>query len=249
MIRGGVAAESGGDATRVTRLADRVVAETREPAPMGTPAPQVVWGGIDGAAWLDIHLAWRLARARNLRIKGRFSGEAPVEDAESVRAVLLLFAESDPQPRAVVVSRDVDGRPARIEGLEQAANSRVWPFEVLGALADPEIEAWCVAAFVPASKQENDALLSVRRRLGFDPTLYPERLTSGSATQKKDAKRTLDELNAGGRDADERLQDAPLTRLRERGQRCGLTRFIEQVETRLGPLLDVDAAASAEHGS
>src|SRR5262249_26221444 len=100
---------------------------------------------------------------------------------------------------------------------------RPWPFAVVAALAQPEIEAWCVAIWVPENDREQAACDGERRRLGFDPTLHPHDLSSGSGP--KDAKSVLACLTASGRTADERWADFPLDRA-ARTSACGLQEFV-----------------------
>ncbi|MGK4002750.1 hypothetical protein WMF31_09020 [Sorangium sp. So ce1036] len=154
--------------------------------------------------------------------------------------MLLLFAEEDEPPRAVVIARDLDGRPERAEGFAQAAadSKRTWPFEVVvGALAEPEVEAWLVAAWDPEDDSERQRLAALCGELHFDPCAKPERLTSKNEADRKDAKRVLAALTATGRDAGARWADAPVERLESRGASCGLTRFVREVRQHLVPVV------------
>lgn len=233
MILLGIAAESGGDARHITHLTDRIILEGAH-----WITPEVLdayrrWGGVEGEADLDMHSAYVRARARKLPVYGHFSGEPGSEDAASVRAALMLFAEDERRPDAVIIARDMDDRPARADGFAEASADRAWPFAVIGALATPELEAWRVAAVQTESPEDQIAWDQVRQRIGFDPTLYPERLTSKHLIDKRDAKRILTDLTSSGRSPDDRWSDVPLSRLRERGGSCGLRVFMDGVQTHI----------------
>lgn len=120
----GIAAESEGDTRIVQGLVDRMlieeiewVADTfeacRKPILDDGLSPCRSWRGVQGSAWLDLHRVSDLARKRGLRIYGRFDGEPGAEDARMHRAALLLFAEEDEPPKAVVIARDMDRKDAK----------------------------------------------------------------------------------------------------------------------------------------
>lgn len=238
MMRLGVAGESESDVAKVTALADRLVEEG-----VDWIDPEVIdafrrWCGLGDSAWVDLHKVQRLARRKGLRLYGHFDGEPGALDASMHRALLVLFALESTPPSVVVVARDIDGQDERRAGFEQALGERTWPFEVVGALAAPEIEAWLIAAWTPETAADHAALKEVRAQLGFDPTSSPERLTSGKRTDKKETKRILDLLCATGRSAEERWEDTPLDeRLLSAGRRCGLADFVDGIRDKLLPLL------------
>ncbi len=235
MIRIGLGAESPTDARRVSDLVDRLITTG-----VDWIAPEIldayrVWTGLDGADHMDLHRAKQQATARGIRIYGHFGGEPAEEDAAMIRAALTLFAEEPSPPAAVVIARDTDHRPARLDGFAQATRTCTWPFLVIGALAIPEIEAWLALACAPETPAEKPSHIALRQSLGFDPTLTPERISSRRYEDKKDTKLILDAITAQGRTADERWRAVPLALLRERGGRCGLTAFLDEVEDKLLP--------------
>lgn len=245
----GVAAESAGDARIVQRLADRMlvdgiawVKETSEACrgSMEDPlSPCRTWRGVEGSGWLDVHCASDLARERGLRIYGRFAGDPGEADARMHRAALVLFAEEAEPPAAVVIARDLDRHSERAEGFAQAVAAGSWPFEVvLGALPEPEIEAWLIAAWIPEDDSERKRLAALRGELHFDPCTKPEQLTSKNEADRKDAKRVLAVLTTTGRDALARWEDVPLERLEAHGGACGLARFVHEVRERLVPIVE-----------
>lgn len=245
MTRLGIVAESEGDLPWVCGLADRVLCEE-----VDWVSPEVidayrVWCGHQGRSWMDLHSAWKEARSRSLRCYGRFDGEPGAVDAHMFRAIFLLFLFDDETPDAVVVCRDVDGDEDRIRGFEQASRGPVvwgspqpWPFEVIAAMPKPEIEAWLIAAFSPQIEEERSALAGARRRLGFDPRLQSERLTSRGPEDKKDAKRVLEEISCA---RPERVraswESASLADLTQSGQGCGLAAYIGEVRAKLVPIV------------
>ena len=228
MTRVGIAAESARDLPSLQHLTDRVLRRSSSNA-------ELEWMGPEDSAWLDLHRAQRRARARGMRRYGHFNGEPAAADAMMFYAALWLFAEESQPPSAVIVARDLDDLPERQLGFTQAATERTWPFTSIGALANPEVEAWYIVAWRPESPQDKAALAAARQRLGFDPTLYPERLSSKREQDKRDAKRALRELCATGRSAEERWADAPLEQLRQAGERCGLSGFIADLERLFPP--------------
>lgn len=240
MIRLGIAAESRSDAHKIASLADRVVMERTDWIEESVIDDFRAWAGAEGAAFLDVHRAFETARARRLPLYGHFDGAPGAEDAATTRAALLLFAEETVPPAAVVLGRDLDGRDERARGFAQAAGAHRWPFVVIPALAQPELEAWEIAACKPEGEDEQAAHAQVRQALGFDPVAYPGRLSSRNQTDRRDAKRVLAELTSAGRSAEERWRRAPLADLHHRGADCGLQDFLEGVERDLLPLFGAD---------
>jgi len=243
MTRVGIAAESEGDLSWVCGLADRILCNDVE-----WIEPEVIdsfrtWCGHDGRSWMDVHRVSDEARVRGLRCYGHFDGEPGAIDAHMFRAIFLLFLDEDTRPDAVVVCRDVDGDDERVRGFHQASRGHTirgsvqpWPFSIIGAIASPEIEAWLIAGFSAPTSVEADALAIVRQRIGFDPRLHPERLTSKKPEDKKDAKRVLDEISYDdpGR-VKESWASAPLEALIERGKASGLADYIGDVRSKLVP--------------
>lgn len=233
-MRLGVAGESEQDVLLITGLADRLLTQTVpwiEPEEIDAYRQ---WVGTANEAWLYVGRAFERARAERLPIYGYFRGEPGALDAQMHRAVLHLFANKGPRPAAVVIARDVDGKAERIIGFEQARSDRDWPFAIVGALAQPEVEAWLISAWIPRTPDEQDVLDQARRDLGFDPTSASHLLTSKRATDKKDAKRILDLLSDQDRSAAEECwRTADIERLRQNGRENGLTRFLTETEEQI----------------
>lgn len=167
---------------------------------------------------------------------GHIKGKPLELEAGMWRKVLLLFCHRDPRPDVVLLVRDMDGYRDRMKGMKQARDGFEWPFAVVIAAPEPEIEAWHVAGFEAVSTKEREMLEALRRSLAFDPTLEPHRLTSHPNDAATDAKRVLAALCGGNRDRRRScLADANL--LRQRGASNGLTEFLEEVAARVVPLL------------
>jgi hypothetical protein len=105
----GVAAESAGDAAALKRLVARVL-RAEVPWLEGVIEHVCRWrGASEDEHFLDVHSAFRRARARGLPTWGKFGGQPGAADAVMFRAILLLFAAREPYPEAVVLGRDLDG--------------------------------------------------------------------------------------------------------------------------------------------
>ena len=237
MTRLCIAAEDELDVRRVCGLVDRVLARDVEWIDAAGLDDHRAWTGLGEETWLDLHRARHLARARGFRPFGHFDGRRGAADALMHLAILFLFAEEDVCPEAVVVARDLDDqRDERREGWTEALTDRTWPFEAIGALAAPELEAWLVAAWSADDEGDKARQKSTRRRLGFDPTIHAERLTSKNPADKKDAKRVLEELCAEGRSGDARWESVAVDDIARSGRGCGLASFVAELRGRLVPL-------------
>lgn len=171
-----------------------------------------------------------LAKKHGVVSHGHFAGEAGTFDARAARKALLLFKKLG-MPDAVVLMRDADDQPQRLEGLEQARELFANADRIAVGVAIPEREAWILAGFSPTGDEEQRALARERRRLGFDPSRYPERLRGEG---KRSAKQALANLVGDEREREAQcLRSTPISRLRERGSQCGLTRFLDEIEQRI----------------
>jgi hypothetical protein len=150
------------------------------------------------------------------------------------RKVLLLFCHTNPRPEIVVLARDLDGDPDRRAGIEQVRNGLPWPFAIVAAAPEPEIEGWLVSGFLPKDEHEQARLEEVRRELSFDPTLQSHRLTAHPNAAPTDAKRVLSRLCEDDRER----EHACLTRdvLHQRGDRNGARSFLEEIDQHVLPI-------------
>jgi hypothetical protein len=234
-----VAVEDRGHFDAATRLADRVL---QDALPWCADILDTLrrWGtGPDERPWHYLTKAYEAARERGLKPYGHFDGEPGKPDAAMVRAQLLLFQADladGLQIDGVMLARDIDDDPDRAEGFTQALASK-WPFPVVVALCVPEVEAWLVAGFEAEDASQNERLIAERKHLGFSPPREPHRLSSRKRQDRKDAKAVLDRLCAADHDRRQRCLEAPIAVLHERGRACGLHDFLDEVRTKLVPVL------------
>lgn len=169
-----------------------------------------------------------------IRPQGRIRGEPLKPEAGMWRNVLLLFCHREPRPDIVVLVRDLDGYPARRDGIDQVCKQLRWPFNIVAATPEPEIEAWLVSGFTPSTHGEHTLLAQVRHALSFDPTLDSHRLTSHPNDAPRDAKRVLAQLCLGDRAREAACLDRGV--LHERGALNGARAFLDSIDNDLLPI-------------
>ncbi len=151
---------------------------------------------------------------------------------------LRLFKSLDEPPDGVLLVRDTDDEDGRVPSLERVRASGTWEFEVLLATPDPKRECWVLAGFDPITGDEEAALNEARSFLGFDPRIHAERLTAKRDKGKRNAKKILKRLMRPESEREESCwQQADLDVLKERGRKTRLTAYLEEVSTRLIPML------------
>lgn len=208
------------------------------------------YGGLDEShQYLKWSKAPELFRQAGLRSNRGFGRPIPDPDYVATRKVLLLIEDHHQQSMkdgggvdGVLLFRDGDHQPEQrrrgiqdaradfVESHNASTSSHAWRQHIAIAVAVPMNEAWIAAGFEPTSSSEHEALAAARQALGFAPNESPERLGQGVA------KRVLDQLC---HDLDRRTRcwcETPLDTLRERGQRCGLTQFLDEVREKLATL-------------
>jgi len=247
-----VVSEAVADFKTACILTDRALIEASERAG-GWITPDLIehirqYRGITDATpfvrWIEVKelVAHAEAGGFRIRIRSRFNDGIGQPDADSARKILTLLQARGDVPDAVILSRDLDQSPERLAGLQQAKSLPGWTFVVLLAAADPKLEAWLLAAFQPATREEENRIDSLKQELGFDPRTEAFLLSASLETAKRSAKRVLAALS--GDDASRGhagLTDTPLDILRERGAVTGLRAFLDDVENDLLPLLDPSA--------
>ncbi len=236
----GMVVEGAGDARTVPGLIDRVLLNA-VPAFEGKLEHVRTFRGLDPRASFVMWSAVD-AEVRKLRVPrrhGHFGGEPALEDARTAVLALRGFVAQEPQPAAVFLVRDSDGKPdERKRGLEQARADGDWPFQVLLGVAHRMRECWVLAGFLPQTREERSSLAALRKEIGFDPTAQSDALDASSKTAKKSPKRVLEELTGSDKDREARCwAETDLELLRERGRANGLAAFVSEVEARLAPLL------------
>jgi hypothetical protein len=238
-----VVAEDDGHVRAVTRIVDAVL-EREVPWLAGVlESCRRYRGERDDERWFK--LSWIGSRdlaaitidGTRPRRHGRIAGQPLEPEAKLWRTVLTWFSGLSPRPDVILLVRDLDGAPGKRAGLLQVRDHLAWPFVVVAATPEPEIEAWVVAGFEPCDGPEAAALRIVVAELSFDPTRAPHRLTAHPNDAPRDAKRVLSRLAGGDRDRELAcLDDHP--RLRERGAMTYLPEFLDEIHQRLVPCID-----------
>lgn len=236
----GLVVEGSSDARTMPQIVDRVLVAQ---VPINAEALDGVraYRGLDAAKscvlWRDLE---RISTQRRVpRRHGHFRGEPGVEDARNAVNALQCFVAENPQPAAVILVRDSDGKKdEREKGLEQARTERNWPFEVLVGIAHLMRENWVIGAFDPQDGDETAALTKLRAELGFNPAHRSELLDATNETAKKSPKRVLPLLTNDDheREAD-CFREADIEHLRKTGAGNGLAAFVGEIEEKLVPLV------------
>ncbi|WP_437715080.1 hypothetical protein WMF45_00860 [Sorangium sp. So ce448] len=173
-----LAAEDNGHHAAVTRLTDRVLEGRVEWFQPETRDELRGWRGPT-----QVHAYWALknafhdARSLGLPIRGDFGGEPAQLEAGMIRAQLLLWKRAHlggERIDVVFIARDTDGK-RRLAGAQQAASHGDWEFRIVLAYPEPEIEAWYIAGFEPATEDERARAEEQKLQLGFSPLVRTAR--------------------------------------------------------------------------
>lgn len=171
---------------------------------------------------------------RSVVTLGRFDGVPRDHDEHSTRTLLVTMAAASAE--LVVLLRDRDGVPGREPSVRRAVSAFCSEFRgtlsVCVGIADLEIESWVLSGFVGETSHERECLKGEKARLGFDPTLSPERLTDKHDSDPKSPKRVLDALAPRGQPSrrERCWRETSLVTLRERGAGNGLSAFLNEAE-------------------
>jgi hypothetical protein len=238
--------EAAADCELGCSLADRVVVECIEwirdqPELL---AHQREWTTEDRGIQFRWDAIDDLGRNMDLRVRGGYEdGEQDYPDfkaaVRALRVIRNLFDDVD----AVVLIRDTDDQPDRINGLNQAKNrfdGKPPGFRVLVGAARTKRECWVLSGFIPNDDIETGLLESERQYLGFDPTARSQELTAknNENEDKRSAKRVLRKLTQGSSDREEECwTETPLEQLRSKGESNGLAEYLDQIEDVLVPLI------------
>ena len=124
---------------------------------------------------------------------------------------------------------------SRREGLEQARRQDRSGTSIVVGFAIVEGESWVICGYDPQHEAES----AENRDLGFDPRLRSHELTAcKDDNAPRSPKRVLQVLSGGDRDHEHRCwMEIPLEVLRERGRENGLAAYLDEVRTRLAPLI------------
>lgn len=195
------------------------------------------WVAFAGQPYLELKQVRMLARQHRLQLRGKFDDASGADDALLMRKLFGVVVETGIAIDVLVVARDVDGTDRRT-GFEQARRERKPSFAIVGALAQPESEAWLVCVWSPRDAREREEHASLRRELGFDPIARSQELTSTSDTSRKDTKKVLERLAGSVAAAEEHFRRRSLGELEQAGTENGLADFLRElrpvIRNRLG---------------
>jgi hypothetical protein len=237
----GLACEDNGHFTTVTTLVDAALVSAHGWLD-GVVAACRSWRGVHpGEQWYkyDSDDAFDVSPividGQRIAPRGYVRGERLKPEASMWRKVLLSFCHAKPRPEVVILARDLDGNSDRRAGLVQVRDGLLWPFKIVFAGPQPEVEAWLVSGFEPQNENERRRATAVRNDLSFDPTTESHRLTSHPNDARTDAKRVLELLCGGEPDRrDACLQDRSI--LRSRGSKNGARAFLDEVDQQIVPV-------------
>ena len=244
MILLGLACEDEGHYLAITRLVDDALVRRHDWLMQETVEYCRTWRGYtEGTRWSKCTRdddGPRVVKidGRPVRLHGPIDGKSLAAGARMWRYVLSYFVQLVPRPDVVVLAQDGDGRQQeRVQGLDQVRHAKDlrWPFAIVSAVPEPEIEAWHVAGFEPVNDAERTALAQVRADLSFDPRTESHRLTSQPNDADTDAKRVLARLCGGDADREAACLGDP-ARLRSRGRANGTADFLDEVDRHITPL-------------
>ncbi len=241
----GLVCEGPSDQRTVTRLVERVLSDEVHWL-IDSFSKFIGWRGVlglqDFTSWAGEKGIKGLARDRNLRVHGEFSGQPGSGEALQATKAIRLFKDAqlnkeiDGDLLAIFLIRDTDGDPERRPGLKQARVSSDTNFEIVLGLPHTKRECWILVAFEPEDADDDEALGNLRAALGFDPTEHAQKLTAQKGGAKKNAKRVLNELLQGEhRREDELIESSIIDDLEAAGADVGLAEFIEEIRTRVAP--------------
>jgi len=242
MLKFAVVCEAPADFVIATQLADRQLQLCFEwleyellsfqrnwfdQAPNGAP---LIWAGIK-----------HLSQAAGINSVGFFSGSPAEPDAHTARRAIIYLRQAISDLAAIVLVRDQDDQPSRRNGLEQARSSEPADIPIVIGFAIIERESWVISGFNPQDQTEHERLQAVIQQLGHDPRTHSHRLTACKNDQAlRSPKRVLRLLCGEDPQRDrERFcwQVTPLDTLRDRGTENGLVDYLDEIKTRLAPLI------------
>ncbi len=179
----------------------------------------------------------------NLEITGKWKKFPHLKCARIMLAALKK--NSSRKIDAVILLCDSDKKKLRLEGFEEARNSKPleekhdvsepnhWPFEIIIGVAHPKRECWVLNGFSPKDKREETELENIKNEISFDPCKEAERLNDDKGNPR-DAKRVLKKLTGGNFDRErECWSSSSLEELKMRGTKTGLTNYITELGDRL----------------
>ena len=243
-----VIGEAVADVRIACALADRVI---REEGPdwlrEQNPDWLRTWSGLQPnsshSTWGEIRqLSKRFPELTYLRRPNNLGDkrEPPPDYAPARKAILLsALLRSEQFPAAIVLVRDLDHQPERMEGMERARDVEQEKIVVLLAAPNPKRETWVLNGFICQNEHEQAELESIRHEIKFDPCREAERLrySSQTARAERNPKEILQRLAGGNREREEKCwTETPLAQLRERGLKTNLSAYLWEIQEKLLPL-------------
>jgi hypothetical protein len=235
-----VVAEAPADHRIASDLADRVLVDAIPDWLDEELLPhQRRWVIEASGTWLTWKNIRKLARSAGIEAEGFFDGEPALPDARAARRALRYLRSAIPELKAVMLIRDQDDQKERRNGLEQARCEDHEGLEIVIGLAIPEREAWVLSGFEPQDDDERKQLDEERQALGFFPHEQSHELNACKDDfAPRSPKRVLRVLVGGRHDREsECWTRTSLQVLQLRGTANGLAEFLQEVRTRLAPLI------------
>ena len=240
-LRFAVVHEADADFTTAVQLADRVLLEA---FPDWIDEESLChyreWISEASDGW---RLTWKtikkLADEAGIRSYGHFDGEAGEADAKAARRAILFLLDNIPELNGILLIRDQDDQPERLDGLDQARKQYRSKIPIVVGLAVVEREAWVISGFDPQDDDEARRLESERRKLGFDPRLRSHELTAGKNDQApRSPKRVLSCFSGDDYGREQHCwAKTSLEVLRERGSDNGLVAYLDEIRDQLAQLI------------
>lgn len=243
-----VVGEAAADVRIACALADRVIME-EGPDWLGEQSLDWhrIWSGLQPnsthSTWGEIRQLSKGFRQLTYLRRSDAHGdkrEPPPDYAPTRKAILLsALLRKDQFPAAIILVRDLDHQPERLEGMKRARDAELDKIVVLLAAPNPKREAWVLNGFNGEDEREQAELESIRQEIKFDPCREAERLrySSQTARAERNPKEILQRLTAGSREREEKCwTETPLSHLRKRGVNTNLLAYLSEVQESLLPL-------------
>jgi hypothetical protein len=256
MIEFVVIVESSADARTATKLADRILVEKIDWLEPEMLQHLVQWSGLEAgtenSCWKNIsHIIERekesgFQPARFLRRNNPRQKTLQPDAANTIKIInLVSYLQKTRNIKALLLIRDLDNQRERRQGIEQARSehiNRPPKLEIVIGTADRMREAWVLNGFIPSNKDEEQILKEITTQLTFNPCEESHRLRSNSLTEPdrlRNPKVVVEKLTGGRMEREQQCwEETSLEYLREKGDRTGLTAYIDEIEERLIPIIE-----------
>jgi hypothetical protein len=240
-----VIVESGADARTATKLAERILVEKVDWLDDDNLQYFFHWSGLQNGTqhsdWSNVNQIIEEAKAlgyKPARFLGHPKDGVPYQEygAKADKVLKLVrFLQKTRQIRAILLIVDLDNKPERRKGFDQARSvhiNRQPKLEIVIGTADRMREAWVLNGFIPSNQEEEQILEEIKSELKFDPCIESHRLRGKDDI--RDPKEVVKKLTDKNMEREQQCwEDTRLELLRERGIHTGLTDYIREVEQRL----------------